>query len=236
MSGAGVFVLGMHRSGTSAAARLVNLLGLPLGDERDRLGATAGNARGHWESTSLIDFDEALLGALGGAWWCPPRLIERWWDDPVIAARAVAGRAGFTAVHPGSRWVWKDPRACITLPFWRRALVARTAAVVIGRDPVEVAASLTARNRFSPTRGLQLWERYTHHLLPALAGLPVTFTTYDDLMTDPVGWSRRVAAFLAGQGFEVRVHPGAVRAFVEPGQRHHHPGDATAGAVPTAAQ
>ena len=38
----GVFVLGMHRSGTSAAARLVNLLGVPTCVEEDLLRTTRG--------------------------------------------------------------------------------------------------------------------------------------------------------------------------------------------------
>src|SRR6478736_1890747 len=69
-----VVVLGMHRSGTSVATRLAALRGLALCLPDDLLAGFPGNPRGHWESRSLLAFDERLLGELGGTWFCPPSL------------------------------------------------------------------------------------------------------------------------------------------------------------------
>ena len=54
-----VIVLGMHRSGTSAMARLVQELGLSLGT--NLLGATEGNIYGHFEDAAFIRFHDALI-------------------------------------------------------------------------------------------------------------------------------------------------------------------------------
>ena len=52
--GRGVYVIGMHRSGTSAVTRVVDLLGVPLGDAADLIGGLPqSNPAGHWESTRL---------------------------------------------------------------------------------------------------------------------------------------------------------------------------------------
>ena len=67
----GVLVLGMHRSGTSALTRVLNLLGLDAG--RDVLmGASESNPTGHWEVERLTSFNDRLLDDRGGRWSAPP--------------------------------------------------------------------------------------------------------------------------------------------------------------------
>ena len=58
----GVFVLGMHRSGTSAAARLVNFLGIPTCVDEDLLPTTEDNPKGFWESASLAALNDLTEG------------------------------------------------------------------------------------------------------------------------------------------------------------------------------
>ena len=48
-----VIVLGMHRSGTSALARVVNLLGVSLGRTDDMMQPNEINPKGFWENQSL---------------------------------------------------------------------------------------------------------------------------------------------------------------------------------------
>ena len=55
----GVFVLGMHRSGTSAVTRLISLLGLGTPPEEDLVQPTDENPKGFWESESLVAFNDA---------------------------------------------------------------------------------------------------------------------------------------------------------------------------------
>src|SRR5580698_8666659 len=76
-----VYVVGMHRSGTSATCGLLCHLGLGAPREGDRLRATNANERGFWESKSLNRFDERLLAHLGGSWLAPPTLAPGWEDD-----------------------------------------------------------------------------------------------------------------------------------------------------------
>src|SRR5438094_4158341 len=68
------FVLGMHRSGTSAVTRVINLLGVPLNVRADWLPETPqDNPRGFWESASLLEVNDAILATFGGTWMEPPR-------------------------------------------------------------------------------------------------------------------------------------------------------------------
>jgi len=213
----------MHRSGTSAATRLVNLLGLHTCLPDDLLGPMRGNPTGLWESDSLVQRNDELLDRLGRAWWCPPAA------DTLARAEArgtlpdpVEAGAAFRAVHPDAPWVWKDPRAALVLPYWRRAIGAPVAAIVMLRDPVAVATSLLRRDQFPIELGVALWERYNRLLAAGAAGLPLWLSTYDDLVEDPVSWSAAARSFLAGLQLPVTatVPTGAVGEYVRAELRH----------------
>ena len=57
-----IIVLGMHRAGTSAVTRLINLMGAYLGPEEQLLPATPDNPKGYWERIDVLQLHEWLLG------------------------------------------------------------------------------------------------------------------------------------------------------------------------------
>jgi hypothetical protein len=219
--GVGVFVLGMHRSGTSAATRLANLLGIPTCVEDDFFAAQPDNPRGHWESRSLTTFNERLLNALGCDWSCPPILESGWESAPSLSSLAAEGKALFEQVTPTEDWVWKDPRNCVTLPFWFESLAARPVAVLVHRNPLSIAASLHARDGLPKRAALALWERYLRSVLSALAGIPTALMRYDELVDDPVTWCVSLRDFLDGAGLATTSpEKSEIRAFVAEELRH----------------
>jgi hypothetical protein len=192
----------MHRSGTSATARALNLLGLPLGRPPDLVVTRAGNHRGYWEPQTLIACNERLLSSRGSAWWCPPPRAEMLRHAEAAGLEALAeARQAFQSVHFSVQWAWKDPRLCLLLPFWQRALDVPAVAFLVLRHPAEVADSLHERNRLAHVWGLSLWERYTRQAMLALRGSPVFVHRYTDLLDDPGGWCEKARAFLSRHGF-----------------------------------
>lgn len=220
--GTGVMVLGMHRSGTSAATRIVSLLGVATCLPEDMVRGP-WNPRGHWESRSLMHLDDRLLSEMGCAWWSPPPTGEAYWQSAArITTSPAEARAAFRRVHRQVPWVWKDPRACLLVPFWRAVLGPRTAALVVFRNPLEVSDSLESRHDLSRQFGLALWERYNRLVLRHAAGMPALVTRYEELVSDPVGWSRKVGDFLGGLGIAtVAALEEDLRGFVDPGLRHN---------------
>ncbi len=180
-----VLVVGMHRSGTSALTGALGHLGLtvPAGDD---LVVGRYDNPVHYESQALTDLDDAVLGALGGSWSAPPELDPGWERAPVVARLASgAARAARQAFPVDGPVVWKDPRLCLLLPWWRSLLPAPVATVLVWRDPVAVARSLRVRQGFTLSLGLALWERYNRAALGALAGHPGYVMAYEDLLADP---------------------------------------------------
>jgi hypothetical protein len=219
----GLVVLGMHRSGTSLVTRLVSLLGLAVCRDEDLLVGYKGNPRGHWESQSLIDLNDRLLDELGGTWFCPPALDAQR-TARILRRHGPQALDGFLQAHPQRPWVWKDPRACVLLPFWSAVLAKRAAYVLVVRHPLEVSDSLARRNGCSPQFSLALWERYTRQAMLGAAGRPMMVCTYDEVLTDPVDWCERLLSFLAQAGVAPAdaVDWGVVGAYAMDGLRHSH--------------
>ena len=111
-----IVVLGMHRSGTSAFTDAIGSLGASLGDPR--------SLKKHIENIPLRQLNEHLLRSAGGAWDAPPPTgwLDLGIDEALLeeGRRTVREQFGDHAQSAGTAVaVWKDPRTCMTLPFWR---------------------------------------------------------------------------------------------------------------------
>lgn len=207
---AGVYVLGMHRSGTSATARVIDLLGVPLA-AGGLLHPAADNPAGYWEPTELVLLNETLLRRLGGTSQAPPPLELTAHAAHLLRDSLPGARERFRALHPTAQWVWKDPRNCILLPFWRAALRERAVAVVAYRHPAEVVASL-GRRGMPRERALPLWEHYLRSALFASRDLPRIVVDYGDLVARPEQAIARLAGFLSAEDMAIDGEEGVDRA------------------------
>ena len=96
-----VLVLGMHRSGTSALARGLQMLGVYLGN--DFLSPQPDNPTGYWEDRNIFELNERLL-AVFGLKWDEVALIDdaRWHEPEVKLLRGEADRIPLIAIRRSS--------------------------------------------------------------------------------------------------------------------------------------
>ncbi len=217
-------MLGMHRSGTSAVTRTLNLLGLSTCPPTDLIGAHPANPTGHWESRTLVECNNAVLRAAGARSWCPPPPGPAWMSTPRVQDLIPLCRAAFGAVHPSPPWVWKDPRTCLTADLWLPLLQAPPAIVLVAREPLQIARSINARDKFPLPLCLALWERYLREAMRSAIGLPVWVTWYDQLLDDAQGWIGAASGFLGRFGVRRAggaVDPLAAAGDLDPQLRHH---------------
>ena len=222
---AGLLVLGMHRSGTSALARVLGLCGADLGARV--LGASAGNQTGHWEDAVAVEVHERLLAALGLRWDDPVSLPGDWLAS-AAGQRARAAVADYLRDDRARHALWaaKDPRLSLFADAWEQAAADQgraLSAVLLLRHPAEVARSLSVRDGIAPGRGLLLWLEYTLASLETAARLPHVVVGYDQLLADWRGVLARIAglpgcASLASP--DARAASG-VSEFLDPALRHH---------------
>ena len=143
-----------------ATAGLLVKLGLSGPRPDDLIPASSANESGHWESRGMHRYNARLLAAVGATGYGPPQVMVRW--DGVRGYNEIrdAASSWFATTYVGKPRMVKDPRLCVTLPFWRDVLPKSTAAVFVLRDPVRVARSLEARDDIPMTLALAVWDRY----------------------------------------------------------------------------
>lgn len=179
-------ILGMHRSGTSLVASMLQAMGIHMGDEL--LGPSLANPGGHFEDVDFYHANRAMIDAAGGAWDVPPKretldAVGRQFEQDRQALVDRKNRA-----H--AFWGWKDPRTTLTAHLWHPHLTAPRY-IVVRRDRADVIASL--ENRDGPGDWGALVDQYQAALdaFVANVGAPVFRVRYEDL-THPKAAPRRV--------------------------------------------
>jgi hypothetical protein len=219
-----ILVAGMHRSGTSALAGTLNMLGISLGE--NLLAAGSDNPKGYWEHQDAVAIHERLLAALDRRWDDVRPLPAGWLSSD--AAKAASAEISELILHDFAEsrvWAVKDPRICRLLPLWINVLCElRIKPVVLfaARNPSEVAASIEARNHWAAPVGEMLWLRHVLEAEAASRSLPRTAVIYDDLLSDPLSV---VSSAMARLGVQIskpsRASHDALVHFVDRADRHH---------------
>lgn len=194
-----LIVLGMHRSGTSVLARLLNLMGAYFGPEGLSTGANQENPKGFWERKDVRQLNDSVLQAAGCDW---NRVLSlNIAALPKVAVDDFNKRAAQLVLElDGHRpWFLKEPRFCLLLPLWRRFLEVPVG-IHIYRHPVEVASSLYKRNRIPLLAGLGLWERYARSALEASTDMPRIVVSHRQLMEAPTAAVSRLLQDLEREG------------------------------------
>lgn len=158
-----IFVLGMHRSGTSALTGMLVKAGLeaPL----DLMPASEANPRGYWESVGLMQSNDALLEALGSHWSSVDPLPLDWISsEPARQWRSDLLRSLSVLFPHGQHPIIKDPRFCILMPglqAWLQTGLLHFSYLLPVRHPWEVACSLQQSEQTPIVQGLRLWLSHT---------------------------------------------------------------------------
>ncbi len=219
-----ILVLGMHRSGTSALAGTLPLLGIDLGEH---LGEPAAdNPKGFFEDFRATRLHEAIFESMGLAWHFPSALPLDWPESaPLAELRGRLANIAREFVDRGRPWCLKDPRLSRLLPAWTPVVASlglRVRYVVMVRDPTQVAASLARRGDMSHQEGLWLWLAYMLDAERHTRGASRAWVSYDDLLDSPVVCMERLAERL---GLRWPIEPAGVedeiRGFLDPALRHH---------------
>ena len=198
-----LWVLGMHRSGTSFCVRALTQHGVQL--PPNLLPAAADNPDGFQESADLVALNNAWLAAAGTTWdatWPlglaassadhqrrpglereSRRLLQGWCQPWAAPTPAETGKRQLLAL--------KDPRLCRTLPSLAQALGTDWLryGLAIVRDPAAVVGSIGYRDDMPPLKALALWLRHnlelidTRNLDPAIRAWPLL--SFERLIANP---------------------------------------------------
>jgi hypothetical protein len=221
-----VFVLGMHRSGTSAIARGLEVLGVSLGGNL-KPPVVGDNDKGFFEDWALSTINDELLALQGGQWGS--LLARSPGNDGSDAANALKLRAiaAIQAEFGTVRYFgFKDPRSCRTAPFWKDVLAKqglKAFYVIAFRNPMSVARSLERRDSFTRHRSYYLWLLHMLSAVRDTRGESRLFVEYDDLVANPGETLARIARLIDDPQIEVSANAlrDYARNFLDADLRHH---------------
>ncbi len=217
-----IIILGMHRSGTSAVARLLNMMGAYFAPPELAMPANDNNEKGYWERWDVFGLHEDMLRDLGWAWDRISGFDAQHLVDPAFVAKfrpqAEKILLDLDARRP---WMLKDPRINLLLPFWK-PLLEVPVCVHVHRSPIQVAQSLHKREGFPLSMGLALWEQYSLLGLAHSDEIPRVLVSYHELMAQPVETTRRLHAQLLDLQVQGLRLPSVreIEAFIEPRLYH----------------
>lgn len=157
-----LIITGMHRSGTSLTAGLLNKAGLHVGI---RLNPGApGNPRGYFENLDFVRLHERIFNSLGYG-------REGWIFDSItkVPAHFYADAQETIALNAClDMWGFKDPRAALLLDFWHE-ISPRSKFLFTVRAPWQVADSLFRRGdeffKSNPRIAIEVWHAYNENIL-----------------------------------------------------------------------
>jgi predicted nucleic acid-binding Zn-ribbon protein len=221
-------VAGMHRSGTSAVASLMQRAGVYLGSRL--VPGDAGNPRGYFEDEDFVHFHDRQLARSG------LRVLaqgdagpEPFGDDEVLEAEDLVRRR-----REHSLWGWKDPRTSLFLDFWAERLPEARFVFPV-RDPFEVVLSLLRRGSghelevmANPLVGVRSWRFYNRSILDFYERYADRCFLADvhQVFADAAGFVEAVAAKL-----DLSLRPESVAGMLHPEELHRRPASEEADAI-----
>ncbi len=226
MDKSAIVVLGMHRSGTSAVAGVLSLLGYST--PRTLLAPKADNPRGFFESRVIVQTSDRILAALGSSWKDWRGLDLDAIGDDQRAAFIEDARAALTSEFGDARRiVLKDPRICRLAPVWQPALADlgfETRYVLPLRPPAEVVASLNRRAYANRAESVLLWLRHVLEAEAATRDCPRAFVEWAAFLRDTQAELTRIAEQIGWDELEIgEQHREGIAGFLSEDLHHERP-------------
>jgi len=222
-----IVVTGMHRSGTSLAALILQELGLDFGPDDAMYAADDWNANGYLERLDVVDINSRAITGFNRTTGKGTQMASQISYLRMVSPHKITSRLDvmtdelqqLSAVM-GGRGV-KDPRFCLTLPGWKHH-VEVDGLVVALRHPAAAVASLKKRNKLPEPIGHRFWRWHMRAILPLLDEQTLvlrqdelTGAESDDAISVAAAWLRQRGIESAGDASGI----------VDQSLVHHQPSD-----------
>lgn len=153
-------ILSSHRSGSSATAGILDVLGIHMGDSLLKPSST--NPKGYFENVDFVYLNDKILNSIGAAWDNPPKR-----EELRCSTELSSDTFSFLSKHIKPLWGLKDPRMILTFDIWKPCLnqLEDITYIFTWRPIQESVASLVNRNKFEEQTAASILTRYHENLL-----------------------------------------------------------------------
>lgn len=209
-----VIILGFHKSGTSATAGILDILGVHMG--RKLRGADSKNPKGYFEDVRFLQLNDAILEDACGSAWDPPSVEEIRTLREEYASKVL--ELVNTRKREATLWGWKATTTCLTIDHFTPHL-ENPHVITVFRNPLGIAPSAVehTRGRVEFLDSIRLANHYNDQIVGFLKNhpdIPKHFVSFEKLVSDPVKEGAALAAFLKVGLSEVQIQ--RIRKFIIP--------------------
>src|SRR6185295_4653785 len=190
-------VLGMPRSGTSAIAHALNILGVDFGDSLTPAD-TLWNPTGFWEDKDISNqINCGVLFAIDFAWESL-RLVDAAQCTTLSDLKNKAINLLNQRMAFSDCWGFKDPRTAKIIPFWQS--VFETAALedhylITLRNPLSSAHSFHRLRHFDLESGLILWLMHLYPAIQDTFGKKRLIVSFENMIENPCSELDRIQSY-----------------------------------------
>ncbi|MDR6999848.1 sulfotransferase family protein [Neobacillus niacini] len=185
-------LLCLHRSGSSATAGAMHLLGINMGDKL--LPATRFNPKGHYENIEFFQINQEILQSVNASWNKPPS------REKIKAANFPSHKIQtFLKSNMKPIWGLKDPRTLLTIELWKPYLEQdNEITYVFVHRPFDASVnSMVHRDKIGIGNATQILTPYLKNLYHYrhTYGIPsekIIDVYYQDILIDPEPFVRKV--------------------------------------------
>ncbi len=158
-----VFIVGVHRSGTSATAGVLRKLGLYLGKDEDLLAASNANEKGFFEHKRLLYLNHNILRDYKNRCNNFDPLKINWQSKTTQELKNKVKKELKNQFGTQELFGFKDPRLCLLLPLYLQAsreLGFEPNLIIVRRKKLEIIASLAKRDKIPQAKAVALVNQY----------------------------------------------------------------------------
>lgn len=186
-----IVVIGMHRTGTSAVAQMLEQFGVSFGN--NLIESATDNPNGFYEDKEVVAINETLLAANSMNWDITSL-------KPLVDFPNVADAKSFIEDFTRKYNICgiKDPRLSLTIPLWEPIFPSGidVSYCYTLRHPLAVAHSIMQRNGYSMELGLALWIFYVARSFQFVLDKKHIVIEYESLLRDPDAHIEKLTQFL----------------------------------------
>ncbi|MFC1590799.1 glycosyltransferase [Candidatus Omnitrophota bacterium] len=218
-----ILTIGMHRSGASAIAGLLERLGVEFG--KNTMGLDFDNPPGSYEHRGIVNVNEDIIRSLGGSWDNIPDISDGWFlCGDALRYKEKIGRMIAQDFNGYEIFGIKDPRISVLLPLYIDILDdlrIKPFYVIAIRKEIEVCRSLGARGGIPLNRSIALYDKYMEAIERATKDKDKMYIYFEDVIDDPLSVASRIKQrLILPAGIDASLEKKIYR-FINPGLRHH---------------
>jgi len=219
-----IIVLGMHRSGTSVMAGLLNIFGVYMGG--NLLPANKNNSKGFYEHNDILRVNEDILDELGSSWDSCEELPVNWnRKNEMIKYKNQIKEIIIRDYGRLEIFALKEPRISILLPLYLevfKELKIKPLFIIMKRNEIEIAESLKKGERIQLKHSLDLTKKYNLSIEKFARGYSKINVEYGELINNIAGLFNKIGTEL---GLSFRPYDdirNEVENFLDPKLKHHN--------------